>query len=69
MRFSSILLDFVAHLDFKFYQNNVRMTFLNGNIEEEIYTDQRISLISKGHENKVGHLRKSIYGLKQSSRL
>jgi len=47
---------------------NVKTTFLNGNLEEEIYIDQPIGLVSKGQEDKVCHLKKSIYGLKQSSR-
>jgi len=47
---------------------NVKTTFLNGNLEEEIYMDQPIGFVSKEQEDKICHLKKSIYSLKQSSR-
>ena len=43
-------------------------TFLNGSLEEDIYMDQTIVFVSKGQEDKVCRLKRSIYGLKQSSR-
>jgi len=70
VRFSSIrlLLALVAHLDLKLFQMDVKTAFLNGNIEEEVYMDQPIGFVSKGQEHKVCRLKRSIYGLKQSSR-
>ena len=47
---------------------DARTRFLNGNLEEEIYMDQSIGFVSKGQEDKVCRLKRSIYGLKQSSR-
>ena len=47
---------------------DVKTAFLNGNLEEEIYLYQPIGFVSKGEENKVCLLKRSIYGLKQSSR-
>jgi len=47
---------------------DVKTAFLNGNFEEKIYMDQLIGFVSKGQEDKVCHLKKSIYDLKQSSR-
>ena len=47
---------------------DVKTTFLNENLEEEIYMDQPIGFVTKGQEDKVCHLKRSIYGLKQSSR-
>ena len=47
---------------------DVKTTFLNGSVEEEIYMDQPIGFVSKGQENKLCRLERSIYGLKQSSR-
>ena len=58
----------VAHLDLELFQMDMKTAFLNGNLEEEIYMDQPIGFVSKGQEDKVCHLKKSIYGLKQSSR-
>ena len=58
----------IAHLDLELFQMDVKITFLNENLEEEIYMDQPIGFVSKGQEEKVCHLKRSIYGLKQSSR-
>jgi len=58
MRFSSIrlLLAMVAHLDFEFFQMDVKTAFLNGSLEQEIYMDQPIGFVSNGQEDKVCHL-------------
>ena len=50
VRFASIrlLLALVAHLDLELFQMDVKATFLNRNLEEEIYMDQPIGFISKG---------------------
>lgn len=70
VRFASIrlLLALVAHLDLELFQMDVKTAFLNGTLEEEIYMDQPIGFVSKGGEKKVCRLKRSIYGLKQSSR-
>jgi len=47
---------------------DVKTAFLNGSPEEEIYMDQPIGFVSKGQEDKVGHLKRSIFGLKRPSR-
>jgi len=63
-----LLLAIVAHLDLELFQIDVKTGFFNGSFEEEIYMDQPIDFVSKGHEDKVCCLERSIYGLKQSSR-
>jgi hypothetical protein len=45
---------------------NVKTTFLNGELEEEIYMDQPDGFIAKGQEGKVCKLLKLLYGLKQA---
>ncbi|KAL0283187.1 UNVERIFIED_CONTAM: Retrovirus-related Pol polyprotein from transposon RE2 [Sesamum angustifolium] len=45
------------------------MAFLNGYVEEEIFVDQSEDFTSVGEEQKVCHLQRSIYGLKQASKL
>ena len=47
---------------------NVRTTFLNRNLEEEVYMTQLKGFISNGRANQVCKLKKSIYGLKQALR-
>ena len=47
---------------------DVKTTFLNGYLEEDIYTAQPDGFINKDQQNKVCRLLKSIYGLKQASR-
>ena len=70
VRFSSIrlILSLVAHMDLELFQMDVKTVFLNGDLDEEIYMHQFVDCITPGQENKVCKLRKSIYGLKQSSR-
>ena len=57
-----LLLALVAHLDLELIQD-VKTTFLNGGLEEEIYMDQTLGFLSKGQENKICRLKRSIYGL------
>jgi hypothetical protein len=55
-------------LDLELFQMDGKIAFINGELDEEIYTDQPIGFVAKGKERKVCHLKRSIYGLKQSSR-
>jgi hypothetical protein len=48
------------------HQMNVKTTFLNGELEEEIYMDQPDGFITKSQESKVCRLLKSLYGLNQA---
>jgi len=70
VRLSSVhlLLALVAHLDLELFQMDVKTASLDENLEEKIYMDQPIGFVSKGQEDKVCRLKKSIYGLKRSSR-
>ena len=63
-----ILMSIVAVLDLELYQMNVKIVFLNGELKEEIFMQQRDGYKVKGQENKVYKLKKSLYGLKQASR-
>jgi hypothetical protein len=45
---------------------DVKTTFLNEELDEEIYMDQPEGFVADGQENKVCRLLKSLYGLKQA---
>lgn len=63
-----LILAIVAYLDLELYQNGVKKTFLNGKLDEEIYTNQLKDFVVKGQEHKLYKFKLSIYGLNQSSR-
>ncbi|TLX67428.1 hypothetical protein E9993_23285, partial [Labilibacter sediminis] len=48
------------------HQMDVKTTFLNGYLNEEIYLEQPEGFVIPGQENKVCRLIKSLYGLKQA---
>ena len=47
---------------------DVKTTFLNESLEEDVYMDQPEGFSIKGKEHLACKLKKSIYGLKQASR-
>ncbi|GKA06396.1 retrovirus-related pol polyprotein from transposon TNT 1-94 [Tanacetum coccineum] len=57
-----------AHKSFPIYQMDVKMTFLNGPLKEEVYVAQLEGFIDPNHPEKVYLLRKALYGLKQAPR-
>ena len=57
----------IALKDWEIEALNIKTAFLFGDLDEEIYLKQPEGFIKKGMENKVCHLRKAIYGLKQAA--
>ncbi|GJR90533.1 retrovirus-related pol polyprotein from transposon TNT 1-94 [Tanacetum coccineum] len=47
---------------------DVKMTFLNGLLKEEVYVSQPDRFVDPDHPEKVYRLRKALYGLKQAPR-
>ena len=58
-----ILLSIIAYFNYEISQMDVKTTFLNGNLEEEIYMKQQEGFIAKNQEHMVCKLKRSIYGL------
>ena len=63
-----IIMTLIAHFDFDLHQIDEQTTFLNDNLEEEVYMKQPEGFSSSEGEHLVCKLKKSIYGLKQVSR-
>ncbi|GKB42082.1 retrovirus-related pol polyprotein from transposon TNT 1-94 [Tanacetum coccineum] len=58
-----IFVAYAAHKSFPIYQMDMKTTFLNGPLKEEVYV-----FVDPDHLEKVYHLRKALYGLKQAPR-
>lgn len=50
----------------KLHQMDVKTTFLNGMIEEEVYIEQPDGFVIHGKESHVCKLKKALHGLKQA---
>nr|GEW82576.1 hypothetical protein [Tanacetum cinerariifolium] len=63
-----IFIAYAAHKSFPIYQMDVKMTFLNGPLKEEVYVAQLEGFVDPDHPEKVYRLKKALYGLKQAPR-
>ena len=62
--FLCIIMTIVAHFDLELHQMNVRTTFLNEDLVEDVYMSQPIGFEEVGKDHMVCKLQKFIYGLK-----
>ncbi|GJZ50608.1 zinc finger, CCHC-type containing protein [Tanacetum coccineum] len=61
-----LLLALAAIHNLLIHQMDVKTTFLNGDLEEQVYMKQPEGFVIPGNEHKVCKLVKSLYGLKQA---
>jgi len=53
-------------MDWKIHQMDVKTTFLNGMIEEEVYIEQPEGFETFDHKSHVCQLKRALYGLKKA---
>nr|GEV69187.1 uncharacterized mitochondrial protein AtMg00810-like [Tanacetum cinerariifolium] len=63
-----LFLAYAAHKDFTVFQMDVKTTFLNRILKEEVYVGQPLGFVSKQYPDHVYALDKALYGLKQAPR-
>ncbi|KAH9669584.1 hypothetical protein KPL70_021844 [Citrus sinensis] len=63
-----LIISLAAQNKWKIFQMDVKSAFLNGLFEEEVYIEQPLGYVVKGHEDKILRLKKALYGLKQAPR-
>nr|GFA23654.1 hypothetical protein [Tanacetum cinerariifolium] len=64
-----LFLAYVAQKDFIVFQMDVKTTFLNGILKEEVYVGQPLGFVSKQYPDHMYALDKALYGLKQAPRV
>ena len=66
-RYTSIMAP-AAKVEWKLHQMEMKTTFLNGVVEEEVYMDQPLGFKTHDQQSHVYRLKKALYGLKQVPR-
>nr|GEY81511.1 retrovirus-related Pol polyprotein from transposon TNT 1-94 [Tanacetum cinerariifolium] len=61
-----IFIAYAAHKSFPIYLMDVKTTFLNGPLKEEVYLAQPGGVVDPDHPEKVYRVRKALYGLRQA---
>nr|GEV08529.1 hypothetical protein [Tanacetum cinerariifolium] len=64
-----IFLAYAAHKNMVVYQMDVKTTFLNGNLREEVYVSQPNGFVDQNNPNHMYKLKKALCGLKQAPRV
>jgi len=63
-----LFISLAASKHWPLHQLDIKNAFLHGDLNEEVYMEQPPGFVAQGEYGKVCHLRKSLYGLKQSPR-
>ena len=67
-RYTSIrtIIALASAMGWRLHQMDVKTTFFNGEIEEEVYVEHPDGFVVHGKESHVCRLKKALYGLKQA---
>ena len=63
-----LLIAYAAHKGFKLYQMDIKTTFLNRYLNEEVFVEQTPGFEDTSRPDHVYKLDKALYGLKQAPR-
>ncbi|GJR70365.1 retrovirus-related pol polyprotein from transposon TNT 1-94 [Tanacetum coccineum] len=63
-----IFVAYAAHKNMIIYQMDVKASFLNGELKEEVYVSQPKEFVDQDNPSHVYKLKKALYGLKQAPR-
>jgi hypothetical protein len=58
-----------AHKGWEVHHLDVKLAFLNGDLQEEVYVEQPAGFVNTGCEHMVHRLQKAMYGLRQAPRV
>ena len=61
-----VIMAILAHFDLELHQMDVQTTFLNGDLDEDVYMEHPTGFTEVGKEHLVCKLNKSIYGCRPS---
>jgi hypothetical protein len=64
MEASRLILAYACSKRIKVYEMDVKSTFLNGELEEEVYFEKSEGFLLSEKEDYVCRLKKALYGLK-----
>ena len=64
-----MIISLTAQNNWGIYQIDVKLAFLNGVLNEEVYVEQLAGFVKRGQENKVHKLKRALYELKQVPRV
>ena len=68
LTFVRMFISLTASYDWDLHQLDIKNAFLHGDLQNEVYMEQPSGFVAQGEIAKVCRLRKSLDGLKQSSR-
>nr|GEY40259.1 hypothetical protein [Tanacetum cinerariifolium] len=63
-----LFIAYAAYKSFTVYQMDVKIAFIYGPLEEEVYVNQPGGFVDPYHPDKVYRLKKALYGIKQAPR-